>query len=102
MGLALGLLGGHIGWRPQHLAVHRHRDLASLSLDELIRRFDAPMFQGMPDYYVGLRCLAAGELERARSHFQNCCDSGRFLAPWYWWSKAFLARIDTPESKVQE
>ena len=34
-----------------------------LSDDELIRRFDSPMFQGMPDYYVGLRCLATGELD---------------------------------------
>lgn len=70
--------------------------------EEFIRRFDAPMFQGMPDYYVGLKCLGAGELDRARPRFQNCCDSGRFLATWYWWSKVFLARIDTLGSKAQE
>jgi hypothetical protein len=47
-------------------------------------------------FYIGLRRLAEGKRSEAKACFRRVLDTGVFLYEEYFWSRAFLARIDDP------
>lgn len=47
-------------------------------------------------FYIGLRRLAEGKRSEAKVRFRHVIDTGVFMYEEYFWSRAFLARIDDP------
>jgi hypothetical protein len=53
--------------------------------------------QGAVYFYIGLAQLGEGKREEAKESFRRTMNWGSFSDVEYWWSRAFLARIDDPQ-----
>ena len=45
-------------------------------------------------YRIALHCLAEGDRSGAREHFRRCIAKNFFILLPYYWSRAFLGRMD--------
>jgi hypothetical protein len=81
-------------WYPQVLAFH-----AGLIDDaELLKKAGEYRYsQCEAHFYIGLGKLAEGRRAEAKACFRRSMDTGVYFFGEYWFSRAFLARIDDPD-----
>ncbi len=82
-------------WAFENLLRFRARDLSEEKFIESARNSNYPnKFLTYAHWTIALEYLADGRLEEARDHFQRCVDSRIFYLSHYWWSRAFLKRLE--------
>jgi lipoprotein NlpI len=82
------------GWYQDMLAFHA----GSISAEELLKKAgESRTSQCEAYFYMGLAGLGEGKRTEAKTCFRRSINTGMFINVEYFWSRAFLARLDDPD-----
>jgi lipoprotein NlpI len=81
-------------WYHDMLAFHA----GSISAEELLKKAGESRTSKCEAYfYMGLAGLGEGKRAEAKTCFRRSINTGMFINVEYFWSRAFLARLDDPD-----
>jgi tetratricopeptide (TPR) repeat protein len=81
-------------WYHHMLAFHA----GSISAEELLKKAGESRSRQCEAYfYIGLAKLGEGNRGKAKTCFRRSMNTGMFINYEYFWSRAFLARVEDPE-----